>query len=79
MPPGISRTRVHMRAASYREAARGPPVLPGHSSCPPYTPSPVTDLPLDLDAGLTERLARVLDVEGKIPRALDALGAGRRS
>ncbi|HET7167873.1 MAG TPA: methyltransferase domain-containing protein [Candidatus Limnocylindrales bacterium] len=39
----------------------------------------MADLPIDLDAGLSEQLARVLDVEGKIPRALEALGpvAGR--
>jgi hypothetical protein len=34
----------------------------------------VADLPLDLDPGLAERLARIVDVEGKIPRALEALG-----
>lgn len=34
----------------------------------------MADLPVDLGAGLTERLARVLDVEAKIPRALEALG-----
>lgn len=34
----------------------------------------MADLPIDLDAGLAERLARALDVEGKIPRALEALG-----
>ena len=34
----------------------------------------MADLPLDLDAGLDEHLARVLDVEHKIPRALEALG-----
>jgi hypothetical protein len=34
----------------------------------------VADLPIDLEAGLSEQLARVLDVEGKIPRALEALG-----
>jgi SAM-dependent methyltransferase len=34
----------------------------------------VADLPFDLDPGLAEQLARVLDVEGKIPRALEALG-----
>jgi hypothetical protein len=34
----------------------------------------VADLPIDLAAGLADSLARVLDVEGKIPRALDALG-----
>jgi SAM-dependent methyltransferase len=34
----------------------------------------VADLPIDLGDGLTERLARVLDVEAKIPRTLDALG-----
>lgn len=37
------------------------------------------DLPIELDADLAERLAAALDVEAKIPRALDALGpiAGR--
>ena len=40
----------------------------------PYTSPSVADLPFDLDAESAERLARVLDVEGKIPRALDALG-----
>jgi len=34
----------------------------------------VADLPIDLDGGLSEQLARVLDVEGKIPRAIEALG-----
>jgi hypothetical protein len=34
----------------------------------------VADLPIDLGGGLTERLARVLDVEAKIPRAIEALG-----
>lgn len=34
----------------------------------------MADLPIDLDAGLSEHLARVLDVEGKIPRTLEALG-----
>jgi SAM-dependent methyltransferase len=34
----------------------------------------VADLPIDLDAGRTEHLARILDVEGKIPRALETLG-----
>jgi hypothetical protein len=44
-----------------------------------YTRALVADLPLDLDAELERRLARVLDVEGKVPRALEALGpiAGR--
>jgi hypothetical protein len=39
----------------------------------------VADLPIDLGNGLTERLARALDVEAKIPRALETLGpvAGR--
>jgi len=39
----------------------------------------VADLPIDLGEPLTDRLASVLDVEAKIPRALDALGpiAGR--
>ena len=34
----------------------------------------MADLPIDLGASLAAQLARVLDVEGKIPRALDALG-----
>jgi hypothetical protein len=39
----------------------------------------VADLPIDLGDPLTERLASALDVEAKIPRALEALGplAGR--
>jgi len=39
----------------------------------------VADLPIDLGEPLADRLATVLDVEAKIPRALDALGtlAGR--
>ncbi len=45
-----------------------------HRTTPAYTSRPVADLPIDLDAGLSEQLARVLDVEGKIPRALEALG-----
>ena len=34
----------------------------------------MADLPIDLGNGLDERLAGILDVEGKIPRTLDALG-----
>jgi len=34
----------------------------------------VADFPIDLADGLGDRLVRVLDVEGKIPRALEALG-----
>jgi hypothetical protein len=34
----------------------------------------VADLPFPLDPGLSLELGRVLDIEGKIPRALDALG-----
>jgi hypothetical protein len=34
----------------------------------------VADLPIDLGGALNERLARCLDMEGKIPRALEALG-----
>lgn len=34
----------------------------------------MADLPFDLGAEQAEQLARVLDVEGKIPRALEALG-----
>lgn len=39
----------------------------------------MAELPIDLEDGLSERLSRILDVEGKIPRALEALGpiAGR--
>jgi hypothetical protein len=37
----------------------------------------VADLPIDLDEPLADRLATVLDVEARIPRALDALGALR--
>lgn len=40
----------------------------------PYTPGLVADLPLDLGAALADRLARALDAEGKIPRALETLG-----
>ena len=46
----------------------------GQTGPSPYTPRPVTDLPIDLAARLAESLARALDVEGKIPRALEALG-----
>ena len=35
---------------------------------------PVADLPIELGDGLAERLARILDVEAKIPRTFDALG-----
>ncbi len=34
----------------------------------------MADLPVQLGTGLDEQLARVLDVEGKIPRAIEALG-----
>jgi SAM-dependent methyltransferase len=34
----------------------------------------VADLPIDLGDGLAERLTRILDVEAKIPRTLEALG-----
>jgi len=34
----------------------------------------VADLPIEFGDGLTERLARILDVEAKIPRTFDALG-----
>ena len=40
----------------------------------PYTPPSVADLPIDLGTGLDEQLARVLDVEGKILRAVETLG-----
>ncbi|MEA2632339.1 MAG: hypothetical protein QOE66_2558 [Chloroflexota bacterium] len=34
----------------------------------------MADLPIELGDGLAERLARILDVEAKIPRAFEALG-----
>lgn len=34
----------------------------------------MADLPIDLGNGLAEQLARILDVEAKIPRAFEALG-----
>jgi hypothetical protein len=34
----------------------------------------VTDLPIAVDGALADRLARALDMEGKIPRALEELG-----
>ena len=34
----------------------------------------MADLPIELGDGLAERLARILDVEAKIPRTFDALG-----
>ncbi len=39
----------------------------------------MADLPIELSNGLDDRLSRILDVEGKIPRALESLGpvAGR--
>jgi SAM-dependent methyltransferase len=39
----------------------------------------MAELPIELEHGLNDHLTRVLDVEGKIPRALDSLGpvAGR--
>jgi SAM-dependent methyltransferase len=43
----------------------------------PYTPGLVADFPIDMAPGLSQRLAGVLDVEGKIPRALEALGPVR--
>ena len=42
-----------------------------------HTRGPVADLPIDLGGSLNERLARCLDIEGKIPRALEALGPVR--
>ena len=40
----------------------------------PYTAPPVADLPITLEPVEAARLAGALDVEGKIPRALEALG-----
>jgi len=42
---------------------------------PVYTRAPVADLPIDLASPtLARRLLRSLDVEGKVPRAIEALG-----
>ncbi len=68
MRPGSSSHRAPGRSAVSRtEADRrlGPVAL--------YSPL-VADLPFDLEPGLAERLSRALDVEGKLPRALDSLG-----
>jgi SAM-dependent methyltransferase len=46
----------------------------GSSEATPYTPRLVADLPVDLPSELGETLSRALDAEGKIPRAIDALG-----
>ena len=53
---------------------RGPVATQGRDGERAYTRSPVADLPLELPGGLADRLAHALDQEGKIPRALDALG-----
>jgi SAM-dependent methyltransferase len=39
-----------------------------------HTSRSVADLPIDLGPGLDEQFARILDVEAKIPRTLEALG-----
>lgn len=46
----------------------------GSGTSRPYTAALVADLPIDLDASLAARLAHALDIEGKIPRAIEALG-----
>jgi hypothetical protein len=46
----------------------------GWSEVTSYTPRLVADLPVDLPSELGETLSRALDAEGKIPRAIDALG-----
>lgn len=40
----------------------------------PYTPRLVADLPVELTDGLDAALSRALDIEGKLPRAIEALG-----
>lgn len=59
------------RWTSHRSAGRS---SGSSSAARPYTPGLVADLPVELTAGLDDRLNRILDVEGKIPRALEALG-----
>ena len=46
----------------------------GSSEATTYTPDLVADLPVDLPSELGETLSRALDVEGKIPRAIETLG-----
>lgn len=53
---------------------RGASHRPPAEAIAPILPILVADLPIDLDSGLNEHLARVIDVEGKIPRALETLG-----
>ena len=84
MPLGISRTEFHHWRRSYRAAgvesdAGGQPWCADASS-DSYTRR-LSDLPVALPGPLARRLAAAFDVEGKIPRALDALGplAGRTS
>lgn len=61
-------------ASCSRSASRWTPTARLAPRVRPYTPSSVADLPIDLDTGLSEQLTRVLDVEGKILRALETLG-----
>lgn len=62
------------------DRAAGPDVgTPGGRDAARVFSTPVADLPFELPPPLADRLAAVLDVEGKLARALDGLGplAGR--
>ena len=58
----------------HRSAVAVSTTTPDLSATGSYTPVSVSDLPVTLPDPLARRLAAALDVEGKIPRALDALG-----
>ncbi len=62
------RRHAELRPSSRIKFVAGPP------GDMPHTRGPVADLPIALGGTLNERLARCLDTEEKIPRALDALG-----
>jgi SAM-dependent methyltransferase len=71
VPPASSSRRAPGRSAVSRtEADRRRGSIAVYSAL-------VADLPFDLEPGLAERLSRALDVEGKLPRALDSLGPVR--
>ena len=62
----------HVRASG-RGPSRHPEQAPLRSSVAPIL-RPLADLPFPLEPELAKALSRALDIEGKIPRALDALG-----
>ena len=71
MPPGSSSRRAPGTfAVSRTEAGRRIRPIALYSAL-------VADLPFDFEPGLAERLSQALDVEGKLPRALENLGPVR--